>query len=371
MVKVLTILSCLDGGGVETILLNYLRNFDFEKIQMDIIVHGEKEGILEEEYRKLGCNIFRVTPKSISIVKNFREIRQIIKCGKYDIVHSRMNYKGVTHMLAGSTCGIPTRIIHNHQANMENNYSLLRKMVINVLRKITMSLATDYMACSEAAAIDMFGKKNFNRNKVVILKNALNLDKYELLPIIRDNYRNELAIKNTEIVIGMVGRFHYQKNHDFMIKVFEKIVDSDRDYVLLLVGGDDEVDSHRKIVTDNNQIRDKVIFTGVRNDVPNLMQAMDLLVLPSRYEGFGNVAIESQVSGLPTLASDMVPRETKITELIEYLPLDQGEDFWAKYILEMDLEPQDRRNHFQEARDAGFDIVEAAKFLEKVYLQAE
>ncbi|MCF8002345.1 MAG: glycosyltransferase [Halanaerobiales bacterium] len=368
MIKVLTILSGLDGGGIETILLNYLHQFDLKNIQMDIIVHSKEIGFLEEEYQSLGCKICRVTPKSKSIVKNYFEIKKIIEQGNYNIVHSRMNYKGLTHMLAAYACGVPVRIIHNHQANMEKNYSYFSRKTINILRKITMLLANNYMACSKTAAKDMFGENNVKQNNVVILKNALTLDKYLLFSSIREKYRHEFGIKKDNIVIGMVARFHSQKNHEFMIKIFEKLVSLNNNFVLLLVGGGEEIDKYKKIVDNNDNIRKKVIFTGIRNDVPNLLQAMDLFVLPSKYEGFGNVFLEAQVSGLPTVASTEVPKETKISELITYLSLEKDAKYWAEYIAKLNVKDKKRRNYIEEARQAGFDIKEQAEILENLYI---
>ena len=367
MAKVLTILSGLDGGGVETILLNYLQKFDLQKIQMDIIVHSREIGFLEETYEKLGCKIHRVTPKSDSILKNYYEINKIIKQNNYDVIHSRMDYRGVTHMLAGFICKVPVRITHTHIANLEMNGSIFKKLTKTILCKVTKFLATNYMACSKAAAIDMFGKKMVEENKVTVLKNALNLNKYTLSKEIRENYRNKFGIKNNHIVIGMVGRFHPQKNHEFMIKIFEKIASLNKNYVLMLVGGGENIDQYKSVVENNEQIRSRVIFTGIRNDVPNLLQAMDIFVLPSKYEGFGNVFIEAQVSGLLTIASDAVPKETKITDLISYLSLKESSDYWANYILKFELDKIIRKNFFEEARNAGFDIVNEAEVLENTY----
>lgn len=371
MVKVLTILSGLDGGGIETILLNYLKCFDLNKINMDVIVHSPDIGFLEEEYKKLGCNIYRVTPKHISIYKNYREIKNIIKEGNYDIVHSRMNYKGFTQIMAAFICGVPVRIIHNHQANMEKNFPMYKKLAIRILRKITILLSTDYMACSDVAAIDMFGRRMVQKNQVTILKNALNLDKYKLNSSIRETYRKNLGLGSSDIVIGMVGRFHPQKNHDFMLKVFEEIIKRDNRYILLLVGGGENLEKYKQIVKSNDSIKGKVIFTGIRNDVPNLLQAMDMFVLPSKYEGFGNVFIESQASGLLTIASDAVPKETKLTDCIIYLSLEKGPEYWANFIISKNIDIINRKNKFNELRSAGFDIEEQASFLQKKYLNTK
>lgn len=370
MIKVLTILSGLDGGGVENILLNYLKEIDKKKIQMDIIVHSVKKGVLEEKFESLGCKIYRVTPKKNSILKNFNEISRIIKIGKYDIVHSRMNYKGVTHMLSSFLLGIKIRIVHNHQANMEKDYGIFVSLIIKVLKKITILLATDYMACSKLAAIEMFGEKRVINNKVVILKNAIDLEKYRLSEKIRKKYRNKFLIKEENSVIGVVGRFHNQKNHKFILEIFEKIVTLNDKYLLMLVGGGEEFDKYKKIVKSNNKLRDKVIFTGIRKDVPNLLQAMDIFLLPSKYEGFGNVFIESQISGLPTIASTMVPKETKISNLISYLSLDESSDYWAKFILDIKFNKNIRKNKINEAKEFGFDIKDQASYLQNLYLKS-
>ena len=158
MIKVLTILSGLDGGGVENILLNYYQNMDREKIHIDFIVHSQHIGKIENKFEELGSKIYRVTPKTVSLRKNIIEMYKIMKNNKYDIVHSRMNVKGMTHLIIAWFCGIKVRMIHNHMAYVPKQGKM--KYLTPPAKVICKLFATHWLACSDAAAIDMFGKSN-------------------------------------------------------------------------------------------------------------------------------------------------------------------------------------------------------------------
>lgn len=364
--KILTILSGLDSGGVENILLNYYRCMNRDLIKIDIIVHSKQEGMLEKEFRQLGCKIYHVCPKKEGILKNYRQIRKILKENKYDIVHTRMNYRGFTQIIAAFVSGVKIRIVHNHQAGQDENCKKIKKIFIFLLKKLTCCFSTHWMACSEVAAIEMFGKKNFKKGKVLILRNAIDLDKYRFNQNIRDEYRKKFKITD-KYVIGVVARFHEQKNYDFIIEIFKKVLKQKKDSILLLVGtGELYTDIKNKV--DLFNINDNVIFTGARKDVAYLMQAMDIFILPSKYEGFGNVFIEAQATGLHTLASaEGVPKTTKLTNLIEYISL-YDIDAWVNKILEYTNDYVRIPDNSKIAK-AGYGVYEQANILQDFYIK--
>ncbi len=366
MVRVLTILSGLDGGGVENILLNYYQNMDRKKVHIDFIVHSQHIGKLEGKFEELGSKIYRVTPKTVSLKKNIIEIYEIMKNNRYDIVHSRMNVKGTTHLVTAWFCGIKVRMIHNHMAYVPMHGKM--KYLTPPAKLICKLFATHWLACSDAAAIDMFGEKAYKQGKVIVLNNAIDAEKYDYNPIERKSVRDEFNLKD-EFVIGVVGRFHEQKNHKFMLKILKEIVNENKNIKLLLVGGGELEKEVHQWVNEYN-LNNYVIFTGIRTDVPRLLQGMDVFLLPTLYEGFGNVFVEAQAAGLKTFASlEGVPKSTKLTDLIEYISLDESPKIWADKILEYQ-NGYKRESQIEKIRAAGFDVKKQAIFLENLYIEA-
>lgn len=366
MIKVLTILSGLDGGGVENILLNYYQNIDRDKVHIDFIVHSQHKGKLEDKFENLGSKIYRVTPKTVSLKKNIIEIYRIMKNNDYDIVHSRMNVKGTTHLITAWLCGIKVRMIHNHMAYVPKQGKM--KYLTPLAKVLCKLFATHWLACSDAAAVDMFGEKAYQNGKAIVINNAIDAEKYDFNPELRCNVRDEFGIKD-EFVIGVVGRFHEQKNHKFMLKIFNEVLKKNTNVKLMLVGGG-ELDKEIHEWVDEYGFTDHVIFTGIRTDVPRLLQGMDIFVLPTLYEGFGNVFVEAQAAGLKTIASlEGVPKSTKLTDLIEYVSLKESPETWANIVLKY-KDGYKRESQIKKIREAGFDVKEQASFLENLYLNA-
>lgn len=366
MVRVLTILSGLDGGGVENILLNYYQNMNREKVHIDFIVHSQHKGKIENKFEKLGSKIYRVTPKTVSLRKNIIEVYKIMKENKYDIVHSRMNVKGMTHLITAWVCGVRVRMIHNHMAYVPKKGKM--KYLTPPAKVICKLFATHWLACSDAAAIDMFGMKAYKQGKVRVINNAIDAEKYDYNPGLRKSVRDEFHIKD-EYVIGVVGRFHEQKNHKFMLKILKEVVNKDKDIKLLLVGGG-ELDKELHQWVNDYKLSEFVIFTGIRTDVPRLLQGMDIFVLPTLYEGFGNVFVEAQAAGLKTIASlEGVPKSTKLTDLIEYVSLNKSPEEWADIILKY-KNGYRRESQIEKIRTAGFDVKQQAVCLENLYIDA-
>lgn len=361
--KVVEILSGLDGGGVENMLLNYCQYMERDKIHVDFIVHNQKKGAIENKFLEFGCKVFHVTPKTDSLLQNTYEIYKILKRENYDVVHSHMNYKGVSHMIIAKLCGVKCRIIHQHTAHYRTNGIL--KILVPIAKKTASIFSNVWMACSKDAAIDMFGKRNFVKKKVIILKDAIDTKKFSYNKVTRDKIRKEFMIDD-KFVIGMVARFHLEKNHEFMIKIFKYILNIQKNSVLMLVGGGEMFEYYKKIVKEDG-INNKVIFTGIRDDVGNLLQSMDAFVLPTQKEGFGMVLIESQCAGLPTFTSaEGVPKEVKVTDLLHFISLQSSAQEWANIILES-IGKNERFSRQKEIIEAGYDIVVQKRVLEYIY----
>lgn len=222
---------------------------------------------------------------------------------------------------------------------------------------------TDYWACSEIAGKWMFKNRNFR-----VIHNAINVSDFVYNESIRQKVRTQLGLLKDEFVIGHVGRFSYQKNHDFLIDVFNEVHRRLPEAVLILIGDavEDELylNKAKQKVKELNLV-ENVRFLGIRNDVPDLMQAMDCFLFPSRFEGLGIVIIEAQTAGLPCYVSSVIPNEVKITNLVDFISLNESPENWAEKIIKN--KNYKRKDISKEIIKAGYDINTEIKKMQKFY----
>lgn len=252
--------------------------------------------------------------------------------------------------------GVNVRIAHSHNSNQDKNFKYLVKMFY---RRQIPKYATYLFACSQAAGDWMFCGAKFE-----VLNNAIDSEKYIYSKDKARSMRQHLGINENQLVVGHVGRFSYPKNHTFLVDVFKNISEK-TDAVLLLVGDGklrSEIENKVKMLG----IEERVIFTGLRDDVPDLLQAMDLFVFPSNYEGLPVTLVEAQAAGLPCFISDKVPMECKKTDLVHQIKLTQRADQWAEDV--MKYYPYERKNTHKEIVESGFDIKANAKNLVAFYV---
>ena len=223
--------------------------------------------------------------------------------------------------------------------------------------------ATDFWACSESAG-DFFYKAPILKGKAFkIIHNAIETEKYAYDSVTRKQIRETYNLEN-RYVIGHVGRFQFQKNHEFLIDIFYEYLKLDSRAVLMLVGQGEEEDAIRQKVI-NLGIEKSVLFMGVRTDVNRLLQAMDVFLLPSRFEGLPLVLIEAQTSGLRCLTTkNKVPYEVNVTGNVEFEELKENSIEWAHHIEYMEKQPYDRKSCLDLITDAGYDILKEAEKME-------
>lgn len=359
MIRILQIVTYMGRGGLETMLMNYYRHMDRNKVQFDFLVHRDFEADYDKEILELGGRIYHVS-RLVPWSKAYRdELKDFFrKHPEYKIVHVHQDCLSSVALQCAKECGVPIRIAHSHSSGAVKN--LKYPIKLHYMKQIPL-YATHMFACGKQAGDWMFSGRKYE-----IIKNAIDTEKYQYSASVAAQVRSELGLKG-ETIIGHVGNFTPAKNHTFLLEVFQEILKSDCKARLLLVGGGDGLASMREKVHDMG-IQDHVIFTGIRSDVNRLMQAMDVFVFPSLYEGVPVTMVEAQASGLPCVISDHVPDECIITKgLITKKKLDEPSDEWASYILQ--LAQQSRENHMEEIKMAGYDIVAATKQLEEFYLQ--
>lgn len=357
-IRILHVVTYMGRGGLETMLMNYYRHIDRNKVQFDFLVHRDFEADYDQEIEELGGRIYRVS-RLIPWSKKYRlELKKFFQTHpEYKIVHVHQDCLSSVALQCAKECGVTHRIAHSHSSNQDKNIKYLIKK--HYMKQIPM-YATDLFACGEEA-----GEWMFRTTEFLVLNNAIDTKKYIYNSEKAEKSRESFGILRDAYVVGHVGRFAATKNHEFLVKVFVQLQKKEVNARLLLVGDGELHEQIEKQVKDLG-VADKVIFTGVRSDVEELLQAMDVFVFPSIYEGLPVSLIEAQAAGLPCVISDKVPLECIKTDLVQQISLDVDMKEWTQRILS--VKNQARKNYSKEIENAGFDIVSNAKWLEDYYI---
>lgn len=354
--RVLHVVTYMGRGGLETMIMNYYRHIDRTKVQFDFLVHREFEADYDNEILKLGGRIYHVPPLNPFSPIYFRALNSFFSRHHYEIVHSHLDCMSAYPLKIAKRYGVKTRIAHAHNKNQDHNFKYLIKMYS---KHLIPRYATDLFACSAEA-----GKWMFSGHKFKILRNAIDTKKYLYNPQKEKKMKESLHIQN-KFVIGHVGRFDPQKNHGFLIDIFHCVEKIEKSSVLLLVGtgcGKSEIEDKVKKLG----LKDKVFFLGSRSDVPEILQAVDVFVFPSLYEGLSVATVEAQAAGIPCILSDQIPHECKFVENVEFLSLNLSFQGWADHILK--YLGRTKKNELNAICKAGYDIKDNAKQLQKFYL---
>lgn len=365
MYRILHELANLDGGGVARLLYDYYSYMDKEIIHFDFVISDDIDnGILEIPLKELGCTIYKIP----SLKKNFKErmrmLDSIISSGNYDAVHSHNPKRSCFILSIAKKYGVSRRIAHSHIAY--EDISKTKEILDRFFLIRTKMLATDLLACGEDAARYMWGKKVFQNNDYHIMRNAINTAKFQFSEEKRDCIRTQMGLSDKK-VLGIVGRLDEQKNHKFLLDVVKEVCAHRGDCVLLIIGrGPLEQDLKNQVSQLN--IGDNIRFLGIRDDVDSLLNALDVFILPSLYEGLPVVLVEAQANGLPIVASDSITKEMAVTDLISFLPLTVSASEWAKTVMNDFEKGSNRKPYAERIKDAGYDIELECKKMQKFYL---
>jgi|LSQX01.3.fsa_nt_gb glycosyltransferase involved in cell wall biosynthesis len=367
MIKVLYALNgVFNKGGTESVVLNYFNYIDREKFHIDFLVHGyEKDNLNNEAHNYImskGSKIFYVTPRGKNYFKNKKEIKKILTENQYDIVHSHMDAAGAFFLKEAKSAGVKVRVAHSHNTNHQINkgnkiLDFVYRRILNRAIKGVRRYANRCIACSGEAGQWLFGEESY-----IVLKNAIDVDKYAFNEQIRLEQRRMYNIDN-KFVIGHVGRFSEQKNHKLIIEIFNELQKINNNAVLMLVGsGELEAVTREKVASLG--LEEKVLFMGNCSNVNVLMQAMDLFILPSLFEGLPVAAIEAQAAGLPCIISDTISKDVKITDNVYFKSINESPEEWARCIRNT---PHLRANTREDIISSGYDINSLIKRLEGLY----
>ena len=368
-IRVLQIIGIVAGGGVESVIMNYYENVDRSKVQFDFIVHDDNKIDITQKVEAMGGKVYKVTTYYKNPIAFTYEIYKVIKKFHYRIVHSNINTLSAFSLFAAWAAGVPIRILHNHSTSSPGETK--RNIMKFILRPLARLFANHYLACSRFAGDWMYGQKMMDSGKVTVINNAIDLKKYAFNLQKRKVLRKKLGVAD-EFVVGHVGRFMYQKNHDFLIDIFAEVHRKIPQMVLLLIGDGPLREGIEEKVRGLNLI-ENVRFLGVRDDVQDLYNAMDLFILPSHYEGLGMVGVEAQANGLNVLASTAVPDEMKFTNLVQFEDLKNDTSKWSDRIIRIYYNYHMTRNNrgapiFNQSK---FDISVQAKKLVNYYIQLD
>lgn len=356
-VRVAVVMGKHVTGGIKSVIMNYYRFIDRNKIQFDFIVDSNSPLKDYSEITELGGKVYEVSSAK-NPFKNISDIYKILKDNNYLILHGYLNTLNVFSMCAGWFAKTPVRV----SENLSTAYRGEKKTIIkNMLKPLAKLFPTHISANSQYAADWLYGKNSGAK----IIYNALDLDKYSFKEGLRAEKRKELNIENN-FVIGHIGRYQYQKNHSFLVDIFSEVYKKDPSARLMLVGyGDLKEQIFEKI--HSLDLDNSVIDCGGTENILPLYNAMDCFVLPSFYEGLPVVGIEAQATGLPCVMSTEVTVETKITDIVDFVGLDRSAEEWADVILKH--KNTERKNTTDQIKANGYDIKNEAAMLEEYYLE--
>lgn len=347
-------------AGIEAFIMNMYRNIDRTKVQFDFLVHYSERQFYDDEIESLGGRIYRLSVREDkNFIKYLFDLDRFFKeHNEYKIVHAHMESFAMFYMPYVKKAGIPVRIAHSHNDQVDPS---IRGFIKNLMNKPFKYYATEYMACSEKSGKYLFGDRS-----CWVIQNAIDARNFVYDENVRQDIRKELGIEDN-FVVGHIGRFNTQKNHNFLVDVFYELTKINDKAILLSVGeGELRPEIEKKVF--RLGIKDRVMFLGVRSDVTRLYQAMDVFVLPSLYEGLGIVGIEAQAAGLKMVCSDVIPEIARITDEVIALSLQETPQTWAEKI-NCFTNRYARKNTYEEIKKAGFDVPFLAQNLENYYLR--
>lgn len=369
-IRVLHIVGRMDRGGIETMIMNLYRNIDRTKVQFDFLAHFGREAVYNEEIRALGGRIYEMPAlRDETHVYYWRLFEYIAALNKffkehkeYKIIHGHMTNTAAIYMPIARKHGVTCCISHSHSSHGKAG---MLGVVTNLLQKPIYKNATDWFACSKVACDWFYPKADVEAGKVTIIPNAIDAEKFRLNLQTRKEKQEEFGITGKK-VIGCVGRFRQEKNQIFLIDVLREILKTEPNAVMLFAG-DGPCEEEVKAKAKQYGIDDKCVFLGMRTDIPDVMQAMDVLVMPSIFEGLPVTGIEAQAAGLNVVASTGVTDEMNAIDMVQYISLDAPLSDWAKKILNLVSKPKE--DTFEKIKAAGYDIHTTTPWLQNFYLE--
>lgn len=350
-------------SGVMSIIMNIYRNIDRERIQFDFLYFDNYDNTFESEINALGGVCYKISRPRLS-KSFFNELKAFFnEKNMYSILHNHEVYMNVIIAPIAKRYGVKNVIVHSHTTKFSDKKinSIRNKILCLPIKK----QADYYFACSKLAGRFLYGDDYINKGKVVILNNAIECDKFKYDKNKRLEIRKKLELDG-KMVVGHVGRFNEQKNHMFLIDIFNQICKLKSNAHLILIG-DGPLENKIKEKVKILDLQEKVTFLGRRNDISDLMQAMDVFILPSLYEGLPLVGVEAQAAGLPCFMADTITDEVNFCDT-KFFNLKNDSSIIAKQVVES-LENFNREDTTIYIRENGYNIHDEVDKLKELYLK--
>ncbi len=367
--RVLLVFTILNRGGAETMAMNYYRHIDRNRLQFDFLVHREEPGVYEEEIRALGGRIFRLPPISLRRLGDYRKAVAAFFDAhpEYELVHGHCSELGYWIYREAARRKLPFIAAHAHSSPHGIYKNSLPRFI---LKRLMRPYLTHRFTCSERCGRWLFGRKGMR--DAVVVRNAIDVERFRHSAEKRAQIRRDMGWED-RLVVGHVGNFSWPKNHDFLLRVFAELQKSRPDALLVLIGTGGEHEPRIRAEASRPEWRGSVRLLGGRNDIPDLMQGLDVFAFPSLFEGFSVAMLEAQAAGLPIVASDRVPSEGAVApDGARFLSLKESPALWAEALAQRACTDSAKRAFAADAvRNAGFDITANAARLQKIYLEQE
>lgn len=365
--RILHVTGAMNVGGTETMLVNLYRKINND-IKFDFISYSDKEAYYDKEIESLGGRVIRLSPPNErGFFKAIKDIREVIKeDGPYDAVHTHMLFNCGIAMIAAYLSGVKVRVSHAHTTS-DDSTSIIRKIYIVFMRSIIKLFSTDFCACSNAAGKYLFGSSISSNKRYKIIPNYIDYEKFINCTDI-NSVRKEFGIREDEFVVCNIGRFITAKNHEFLIDVANEMIKKNNKVKFILVGvGDLKKDIQNKVKS--LELEDNIFFTGIRKDIPAILNNSDLFILPSIYEGLGLVLLEAQASNIPCLVSEAIQPEVNLgVDLVKKLNLSDGPKVWADEAIElMNKKKEENINIINAVKSKKYDLNSILESLLSIY----
>jgi len=369
--RILHVFGIMNRGGAESFAMDVYRHLDRSVVQFDFVVHSNEAGHFDREIRDLGGRIFVLpSPNQAGAAKYKRELAEVLaKQGPFRGVHSQVYYFSGLVLQVAEACGIPVRIANSNSIQDGRRGSWLRKLYRWYMKSLIIKHSTHLLGVSQEACRSLFGKDCFHSlNKVSVIPNAVNLEKYRFLPQDKAILRNKLSLPATSPIVGHVGRFNAPKNHKFLIEVFAAL----HQFVpqaQFVLAGDGPLREEIEGLIKERGLEEHVHLLGVREDVPEILGALDVFVFPSLYEGLGLSLVEAQAAGIPSVISNTIPSDVDLgLGLIKAMSLHESPSVWADEIMRrFHHDKQSWETVERHIRDRNYEISELSLKLQSLY----
>lgn len=329
-IKILMVMGSTNMGGTQMFVLNLLRNIDLSRFQIDFVINfEERENGIGQKLREKGCQIYMLPYFKVYNYYSFvKAWKQFLREHQYDIVHGHSTNSASIYLNIAKKAGCIT-IAHCHSTGFRGNKveQLLKGFYIKNIRH-----AADYwFACSKTAAEHLYGKGYDEYEHYYDIPNAINAEKYQYNEIVAKRIRQDLGVRDDELLCGHIGSFTAPKNHAFLLEVFNEVLQIKPNAKLICCGSGPLMPQIREKVIEM-EIEDKVIFPGVVHNCNEYLMAMDVFIFPSIFEGFGIALLEAEATGLPIVMSDVIPDDIDITDCVHRLSLNDSAKVWAELV---------------------------------------